>query len=81
MVLALLAAQLAAVSLVGATAFYFFGNAIDVTEKIDREIAERRGSKATDVDRGIARSIRLQMLPLVSMRKKLTDPCGAGSRR
>ena len=44
--------QLAAVSLVGAITFYFFGNAHDVTEKIDREIAERRGNKASDVDRG-----------------------------
>ena len=47
-------AQLAAVSLVGAITFYFFGNAHDVTEEIDREIAERRGNKASDVDRGIA---------------------------
>ena len=50
----LVSAQLAAVSLVGAIVFYFFGNALDVTEKIDREIAERRGNKASDVDRGIA---------------------------
>ena len=50
----LVSAQLAAVSLVGAIVFYFFGNALDVTEKIDREIAERRGNKASGVDRGIA---------------------------
>ena len=48
----LVSAQLAAVSLVGAIVFYFFGNALDVTEKIDREIAERRGNKASGVDRG-----------------------------
>ena len=49
----LVSGQLAAVSLVGAITFYFFGNAHDVTEKIDREIAERRGNKASDIDRGI----------------------------